>query len=153
MQPCLEARLPQDSSNSSRPPFTDSPETKRHRQLQAAERRKSGGKRGHPGHPQVLLEPPATVALFPEGCSWGHRELVALPPYHTHQVIKLPVIRPDVTHWLLHQGQCLPWRQALLADHPPRCQGRQNQDVGPPIGAGRRIALGVSGHPGCGSNA
>jgi transposase len=30
-----------------------------------------------------------------------------LTPYHTHQVIELPVIRPDVTHWLLHQGQCL----------------------------------------------
>jgi transposase len=27
-------------------------------------------------------------------------------PSHTHQVIELPVIRPDVTHWLLHQGQC-----------------------------------------------
>ena len=30
-----------------------------------------------------------------------------LTPYHTHQVIELPVIRPEVTHWLLHQGQCL----------------------------------------------
>jgi transposase len=32
---------------------------------------------------------------------------VELSPYHTHQVIELPVMRPDVTHWLLHQGQCL----------------------------------------------
>jgi transposase len=26
--------------------------------------------------------------------------------YHTHQVIELPVMHPDVTRWLLHQGQC-----------------------------------------------
>jgi transposase len=103
----LEARLHQNSSNSSRPPSTDSPAKKRQRRTQAAERRKPGGKHGHPGHPQVLLEPTATVALFPEGCFCGHRGLAELTPYHTHQVIELPVIRPDVTHWLLHQGQCL----------------------------------------------
>ena len=30
-------------------------------------------KPGHPGHPQVLLEPTATVSLFPEACACGHR--------------------------------------------------------------------------------
>jgi transposase len=74
--------------------------------MNAAERRKPGAKPGHPGHPQVLLAPTATLSLLPEGCSCGHRELVELTPYHTHQVIELPVIRPDVTHWLLHQGRC-----------------------------------------------
>jgi transposase len=103
----LEARLHQTSSNSSRPPSTDAPSTKRQRRMPATERRQPGGKRGHPGHPQVLLEPTATVALFPEGCACGHRELGELTPYHTPQVIELPCMRPDVTHWLLHQGQCL----------------------------------------------
>jgi transposase len=103
----LEARLHQNSSNSSRPPSTDAPATKRQRRRPAAERRKPGGKCGHPGHPQGLLAPTATIALVPEGCACGHRELGELTPYHTHQVIELPVIRPDVTHWLLHQGQCL----------------------------------------------
>ena len=103
----LEARVHQNSSNSSRAPSTDAPATKRQRRMPAAERRKPGGKPGHPGHPQVLLEPTVTVALFPEGCACGHRGLVELRPYHTHQVIELPVIRPDVTHWLLHQGRCL----------------------------------------------
>ncbi len=50
----LEARVHQDSSNSSRPPSTDSPTKKRQRRTQAAEQHKPGG---HPGHPQVLLEP------------------------------------------------------------------------------------------------
>src|SRR4029453_5122222 len=103
----LEARLNQNSSNSSRPPSTDTPATKRQRRRPAAERRKPRGKPGHPGHPQVLLDPTATAALFPEGFSCGHREYSELTLYHTHQVIELPVIRPDVTHWCLHQGQCL----------------------------------------------
>jgi transposase len=102
----LEARSHQNSSNSSRPPSTDPPAIKRQRRVQASDQRKPGGKPGHPGHPQTLLEPTSTISLFPGACACGHRQLVELTPYHTHQVIELPVIRPDVTHWLLHQGQC-----------------------------------------------
>lgn len=102
----LEARLRRDSSNSNRPPSTDTPSAKHQRRVHAPERRKPGGKPGHSGHPQVLLDPTATVALFPAGCVCGQREFVELTPYHTHQVMELPVIRPDVTHWLLHQGRC-----------------------------------------------
>lgn len=102
----LEARLHQDSSNSSRPPSTDTPATKRQRQTTAAARRKPGAKPGHPGHPQVLLEPTLTVSPFPQACPCGHQGFVELTPYHTHQVIELPVIRPEVMHWLLHQGRC-----------------------------------------------
>ena len=75
--------------------------------MHAAERRTPGGKPGHLGHPQGLLAPTANVSCFPEACICGHRGLTELTPYHTHQVIELPVIRPEVTHWLLHQGQCL----------------------------------------------
>jgi transposase len=103
----LEARLHQDSSNSSRPPSTDAPLKRRQRRLPAADRRKPGAKPGHPGHPQVLLEPTATVSLFPDVCACGQREIAELTPYHAHQVIELPVIYPEVTHWLLHQGRCL----------------------------------------------
>jgi transposase len=99
--------LNRDSSNSSRPPSTDSPAKKRQRRTKAAERHKPGGKPGHPGHHQVLLEPTATVALFPETCACGHPRFADLAPSHTHQVIELPVICPEVTHWILHQGRCL----------------------------------------------
>jgi transposase len=96
----LEAQLYQNSSNSSRPPSTDTLATKR-------QKRKPGGKPGHAGHPQVRLAPTVTVGLFPEECSCGHRAFVELTPYHTHQVIELLAIRPAVTHWLLHQGRCV----------------------------------------------
>jgi transposase len=103
----LEARLNQDSSNSSRPPSTDSPSKKRQRRTKAAERRKPGAKLGHPDHQQVLLEPTSSVSLFPDACACGHRGFAEVTRYYTHQVIELPVIRPEVTHWMLHQGQCL----------------------------------------------
>ena len=60
----LETRLKQDSSNSNRPPSTDSPSTKRQRRMTAATRRKPGGKPGHPGHPQVLLDLPQPSRFF-----------------------------------------------------------------------------------------
>ena len=43
---------------------------------------------------------------------------VELTPYHTHQVIELPVIRPEVTHWVLHQGRCLSCGQLCKATVP-----------------------------------
>jgi transposase len=140
----LEVRGHQNSSNSSRPPSTDAPTTKRQRRIPAAERRKPGGKPGHPGHPQVLLEPTATVSLFPEGCSCGHRGPVELTPYHTHQVIELPIIRPEVTHWVLHHGRCLSCgtlcKASLPAEHTsgygPRLTGFVGEMAGI-VGASR----------------
>jgi transposase len=38
-------------------------------------------------------------------------------PYQTHQVLELPPIAMEVTHWVLHQGCCLgcgAWRKAQL---------------------------------------
>jgi transposase len=101
----LAARLHQNSSNSSRPPSTAAPATKRQRRTQEAERRKAGAQPGHPGQ-QQLMEPTATVALFPTTGVCGHSDFADLMPYHTPQVIALPVIRPKVTHWQLHQGWC-----------------------------------------------
>jgi transposase len=103
----LEACVNRDSSNSSRPPSTDSPAKKRQRQTTTAERRKPGAKYGHPGHHQALLELNASVSLFPEACVYGHRRFSVGTLSHTHQVIEFPVIRPGVTRWRLPQGQCL----------------------------------------------
>jgi len=69
----LEARVHRDSSNSSRPPSTDSPAKKRQRRTKATERRKPGAKLGHPGHHQALLEPTASVSLLPDACACGAR--------------------------------------------------------------------------------
>ena len=68
----LEVRLKRASSNASRPPSTDFLSTKRQRRMPAAERRTPGATPGYPGHPQVLLEPTASVSLLPDACACGH---------------------------------------------------------------------------------
>lgn len=122
----LQARLNQDSTNSSRPPSSDSPYQKPRRRTGASPRprkgevlrpqvahledasprpRKGGGKPGHPGHRQVLLALTSVEDLLPEVCACGSGEFGLMSPYYTHQVIELPRIEMEVSHWVLHQGR------------------------------------------------
>jgi transposase len=140
----LEARVNRDSSNSSRPPSTDSLAKKRQRRTTTVERRTPGAKLGHPGHSQVLWEPTSSVSLWPDACTWGHGEFAEVTVYHTHQVIALPVSRPVVTHWKLHQGRCLACgtlcKAALPSEHAsgygPRLTGFVREMAGM-VGASR----------------
>jgi transposase len=102
----LEARLRQNSTTSSRPPSSDAPYKKPRRHTTSTTRRKAGGKLGHPGHRQVLLAPTRVVEVRPEPCVCGHTAFAGTSPYYTHQVIELPLITMEVTHWVLHQGRC-----------------------------------------------
>jgi len=100
----LEARLAQNSTTSSRPPSSDSP-YKKPRQ-RATTPRKAGGRPGHPGHRQVLLAPTSLQEVRPAPCVCGNTEFPVTSPYYTHQVIELPPITMEVTHWVLQQGWC-----------------------------------------------
>ncbi len=102
----LEARLKQNSTTSSQPPSADSPYQKPRRRTTSTTPRKAGGKPGHPGHRQVLLPPTTVYQLRPERCACGNTTLALTRPYYTHQVLELPPIAMEVTHWVLHQGWC-----------------------------------------------
>jgi transposase len=102
----LEARLAQNSTTSSRPPSSDAPFKKPRRHTTSTTPRKAGGKPGHPGHRQVLLPPTTVKELRPERCTCGSSTFTLTTPYHTHQVLELPPIAMEVTHWVLHQGWC-----------------------------------------------
>ena len=113
----LEARLQQNSTTSSRPPSSDSPYKKPRRPASSTTPRKAGGKPGHPGHRQVLLPPTTVQELRPERCACGHTAFALTTPYQTHQVIELPPIEMEVTHWVLYQGCCRgcgTWSKAQL---------------------------------------
>jgi transposase len=99
-----EAKLNRNSSNSSKPPSTDPP----HRKKPSGEKKgKAGGKPGHKGHRQALLELGEIKELKPEICSsCGNSVFGDLSPYYTHQWIELPPIRPEVVHFILHKGRC-----------------------------------------------
>jgi transposase len=102
----LEARLTQNSTTSHRPPSSDSPYKKPRQRPTATTPRKAGGKPGHPGHGQALLPPTTVHELRPERCPCGNTTFALTRPYHTHQVLELPPITMEVTHWVLHQGWC-----------------------------------------------
>jgi transposase len=102
----LEARLKQNSTTSSQPPSADSPYKKPRRRTTSPTPRKAGGKPGHPGHRQVLLPPTTVHEVRPERCACGNTTLALTRPYYTHQVLELPPIAMEVTHWVLHQGWC-----------------------------------------------
>ena len=119
----LEARLTQNSTTSSRPPSSDSPYKKPRLRTTAATPRKAGGKPGHPGHRQVLLPPMAVHDLRPERCACGNTTFSLTKPFYTHQVIELPPIAMEVTHFVLHHGWCAvcgTWNTAQVpAEHAP----------------------------------
>jgi transposase len=117
----LEARLTQNSTTSSRPPSSDSPDKKPRQRTTSTTPRKAGGNPGHQGHRQVLLTPTHVQEVRPTQCECGSTVFDRLTPYYTHQVIELPPIAIDVTHWVLHQGWCMGcgrWTQAQVpAEH------------------------------------
>ncbi len=102
----LEARLKANSTTSHRPPSSDSPYKKPRQRTNATTPRKAGGKPGHPGHRQVLLSPTTVHELRPERCPCGNTTFALTRPYYTHQVLELPPIVMQVTHWVLYQSWC-----------------------------------------------
>ena len=56
---------------------------------------------------------------MPESCACGSTTFDLTSPYYTHQVIELPPIKMEVTHWVLHQGWCATcgcWRKAQVPE-------------------------------------
>jgi transposase len=118
----LEARIQATSQTSSRPPASDSPyrkgRNKRHRTTSG----RPGAKPGHPGVRQSLMSPTATEHLLPTACCCGNTALLHPTPYYTHQVIELPPIDMDITHWVLYQADCPRCGRRLKAHLPPAHQ-------------------------------
>jgi transposase len=142
----LEARLTQNSTTSHRPPSSDSPYKKPRQRPTATTLRKAGGTPSHPGHRQALLPPTTVHELRPERCRCGNTTCALLRPYHTHQVIELPPITMDVTHWVLHYGWCAvcgTWKKAQVppehvTGYGPRCSALIGEVAGI-YGNGRRM--------------
>jgi transposase len=142
----LEARLTQNSTTSSRPPSSDSPYKKPRRHTTSTTPRKAGGKPGHTGHRQVLLPPTTVREVRPERCACGNTTLTLLRPYYTHQVLELPPIEMEVTHWVLHQGwcpECGGWKKAQVptehsTGYGPRFSALMGEVAGT-YGNGRRM--------------
>ena len=102
----LEARLNQNSSNSSKPPSSDPPSVKP-APPKLPSGRKKGGQPGHRRHTRPLLPPDEVVELRADACGHCHARLSGHDPEPlVHQVIELPPVRPHVTEYRRHRLEC-----------------------------------------------
>jgi transposase len=115
----LESQKNKNSRNSSKPPSSDNPyQSPQVSDKSRKPKGKAGGKKGHQGHRQKLLEPTCVIAVLPQACSCGCLEIENRQPFYTHQEIELPEIEMDITHFILHQGECVGCGKKLKASIP-----------------------------------
>jgi transposase len=102
----LNARLGQNSHNSSKPPSTDGPTVKR-RPSQEPSGRKRGAQPGHELHRRPLLPADEQIPCKPSACRRCGEALTGSDPHPLrHQMIELPPIKPLVTEYQLHRLVC-----------------------------------------------
>src|SRR3954447_12514457 len=97
----LEARLDQNSTNSSRPPSSDPPAVKVKRRPPAPPSgRRRGGQPGHRRHTRALVPPEQlreTFEVKPTRCGGCGASLDGEDSHPMrHQVAEIPPVRPDV---------------------------------------------------------
>lgn len=107
----LEALLRRDSSNSNRPPSSDSPSQRADRPPRPPSGRKPGGQPGHEAHMRALLpESQVTRHVHRDParcrrCAASLSRAEELEPLR-HQVVEIPRIVPDVTEYVLGCRRC-----------------------------------------------
>lgn len=101
----LEARLKRDSSNSNRPPSSDSP-FKKDNSGKTEKKGKAKSLKRRKGYRQKMLDPTETRDIYPEPCICGCDRFFDLKPYYTHQHIELLEIMKNVIHFVLYSGRC-----------------------------------------------
>jgi transposase len=123
----LEARLNQNSQNSSRPPSSDPPSHSTPASKPPPSGRKPGGQRGHQGTTRFLKpthECHRVVPFFPATCAHCHAPLPAAPsldapPPRRHQVLDLPPILIETTEYQCHARSCPCCQRLTWATIPP----------------------------------
>ena len=102
----LEARLGQNSTNSSKPPSSDPPHIKAAPPKSPSGKRK-GGQPGHPKRSRPDLPADTVIELRPGTCGRCAHVLSGddTEPLR-HQVIELPPVRPQVTEYRRHRLAC-----------------------------------------------
>jgi len=118
----LRARLGENSSNSSKPPSSDSPADRTARPGKPPSGRKRGGQPGHKGSQRRLLpptEPPKDY--YPEQCRHCDKRLPQTedPDPLRHQTVDLPPIKPTVKESRLHRATCPDCGTVTCASLPP----------------------------------
>lgn len=123
-------RLGQNSQNSSCPPSSDFPGTKRGKpgRENKVKGRKAGGQPGHQGHKRELKpveEVDEVIPVKPASCRHCGAELAGEDSQpHRHQVTEIPPIKPVVTEYQLHTLYCDKCGGKTKAELPAGVPGR-----------------------------
>ena len=75
----IKARINKNSTNSDKPPSSDSPYRMPWKKKKKKDR--PGAKVGHKGHRQQLLDPTETIPLIPEVCKCGSHQFENINPF------------------------------------------------------------------------
>ena len=119
----LQEKLGSNSSNSSKPPSSDSGRKPQRRTRRQASGRKRGGQPGHPGHSRELVDSAKCRKVedhYPELCNHcGSFDLAdeGGSPYR-HQVFEIPPIDLLIDEYRLHSCRCLDCGECTRADLP-----------------------------------
>jgi transposase len=101
----LEARLNQNSRNSSKPPSSDGPGAEPRRKVPSGKKR--GGQEGHEMKIRALLPPDRIIRIRPRHCQGCQAKLPRKSDLHTtYQVLELPKVKPHVTQYHLFEEHC-----------------------------------------------
>jgi transposase len=120
----LEARLSQDSHNSSKPPSSDGfVRSPKNRSLRKASGKKAGGQTGHTGHAlKQVEEPDQIIEHFPQECELCQHDLstsLPLADFEPRQVFELPLpLTLDVLEHRSHAKQCPNCQHVTKAPFP-----------------------------------
>jgi transposase len=106
----LEARLNQNSTNSSKPPSSDPPALKR-APPKTPSTKKAGGQQGHAKVQRALVDHPDAIHdCKPTACRHCQQPLRGDDPQPLrHQVWDVPTVRPIVTDYRRHRLTCPRW--------------------------------------------
>jgi len=107
----LKEQLDRSSSNSSKPPSSDSPSQRAERQGKGATGGRRGGQLGHKGSKRALVPPEQvteTKPLFPLECEncWAALPQVPSAKPQLFQTVELPPLKPHVTQFERHCVAC-----------------------------------------------
>jgi transposase len=109
-----------NSQNSSQPPSQDRPEQKPTKESSGSPRQR-GGQPGHPGHHRILVDEVDEVVVYKPICceQCGALLLGEDPVPYRHQVTELPIVKPKVIEYQVHELTCPCCGQRNRGELPP----------------------------------
>jgi len=124
----LEARLGQNSSNSSKPPSSDGYSKPKPKSQRKKSGKKAGGQHMHKGYGTSMADKVTeTKVITPETCPYCGEDLGNVPggKTGTHYVMETPPVQATVTEYRNEEKTCPTCGKRVSAEYPPEAAATQ----------------------------